>query len=90
MIPYISNLFAIMEIRCYIITNCMHYVRYILWPVGYRKLCMSCFTMTGFVLHILAMPCITDNGMSINKQTHNIQQARDDLVIHQTYPIQKE
>ena len=40
---------------------------------------MSCFTMTGLVLHRLAMPCITDNGMSINKQTHNIQQARYDL-----------
>ena len=68
-----------MEIRCYISTTCMHYVRYNLWPVGYRKLCMSCFTMTGFVLHRLVMPCITDNVISIQKQTHNIQQARDDL-----------
>ena len=46
----------------------MAYVRYKLWPVGYRKLCTSCFTMISFVLHRLAMPWITDNGMSINKQ----------------------
>ena len=68
-----------MEIRCYISTTCMHYVRYNLWPVGYRKLCTSYFTMTGFVLHRLAMPYITDNVMSRHKQTHNIQQARDYL-----------
>ena len=46
----------------------MAYVWYKLWPVGYRKLCTSCFTMISFVLHRLAMPWITDNGMSINKQ----------------------
>ena len=57
----------------------MHYVQYNLWPVGYRKLCMSCFTMTGFVIHRLAMSFITDNVRSTHKQTHNIQQARDDL-----------
>ena len=57
----------------------MDYVRYNLWPVGYRKLSTSCFTMTGCVLHRLAMPYITDNVMSIHKQTHNIQEARDDL-----------
>ena len=40
---------------------------------------MSYLIMTGFVLQRLAIPCITDNGMSKKKQTHNIQQARDNL-----------
>ena len=33
----------------------MHYVVYNVWPVVYRKLSMSCFTMTGFVLNSYAM-----------------------------------
>ena len=57
-----------MEVRCHESSTCMHYVRYKLWPVGYRKLCTLCFTMISFVLHRLAMPWTTDNGKSINKQ----------------------
>ena len=33
--PYISNLFAIMEVRCYESSICINYVWYKLWPVGY-------------------------------------------------------
>ena len=58
-----------MEVRCHESSTCMHYVWYKLWPIGYRKLCTSCFTMISFVLHRLAMPWTTDNGKSIKKQT---------------------
>ena len=68
MSPYISNLFAIMEVRYHESSTFMRYVRYKLGPVGYRKLCTSCFTMISFVLHRLAMSWTTD-------KTHNMQQA---------------
>ena len=61
MSPYISNLFAVMEVGCYESSTCMHYVRYNLWAVGHRKLCTSCFTMNSFVLHRLAMPRTLNN-----------------------------
>ena len=67
MSPYIYNLFAIMEVRCHESSTCIRYVWYKLLPVGYRKLCMSYFTMISIVLHRLGMSWTPDNSMSINK-----------------------
>ena len=54
--------FTIMGVDHLRSTACLHYVVYNVWPVVYRKLSMSCFTMAGFVLHRLAMPWATDNS----------------------------